>query len=310
MRKCLTAWLCLLLLTGCSRVEGNQTPMLPPMPDKIGAYEDGVPILDVYVTEEESVRALPLEEYLCGVLAGEMKNDWPLEALRAQAILARTFVLKFMTEKESKYGGADVSTDVEEAQAYDAAAVNDRVREAVSSTRGMVLSANGELPYAWFHANAGGRTARAREGLHWKDAELPYTVSVESPEEDPMPWTAAFSAREVRKAAEQCGVVLGEALESAEIGETGESGRALTLILNGEAVNAADFRVAIGSMEMRSTLLTELSLADSMLLLSGKGYGHGVGMSQWGARAMASEGKTAEDIIARYFQGVEIVRMY
>ena len=64
---------------------------------------------------------------LCGVLAGEMKNDWPMEALKAQAILARTFVIKFLSEKQSKYENADISTDVEEAQAYNAEAVNDSI---------------------------------------------------------------------------------------------------------------------------------------------------------------------------------------
>ena len=120
--------------------------------ERLETDENGVPVLDVYVVADE------------GVLAGEMKNDWPLEALKAQAILARTFVLKFLADKQSKYEGADISTDIEEAQAYDASAVNDRIRQAVSETEGLVLSAGGELPYAWFHAHSGGLTALAREG--------------------------------------------------------------------------------------------------------------------------------------------------
>ena len=82
--------------------------------------EDGVPVLDVYVVADEQVERVDVETYVEGVLAGEMKNDWPMEALKAQAILARTFVLKFLSEKQSKYEGADISTDIEEAQAYDA----------------------------------------------------------------------------------------------------------------------------------------------------------------------------------------------
>ena len=88
---------------------------------------------------------MDIETYVMGVLAGEMKNDWPEEALKAQAILARTFVLKFIETKDSKYDGADISTDVSEAQAYSEADINDKVRAAVEETRGLVMSYEGEL---------------------------------------------------------------------------------------------------------------------------------------------------------------------
>ena len=138
--------------------ENQQAGQKPPLPEKLSLNQDGVPILRVYQVDEEETKEMDLETYLQGVVAGEMKNDWPLEALKAQAILARTFVLKFCTDKESKYQGADISTDIEEAQAYDATAVNERVEQAVGETRGLVLSYGGELPYAWFHSHSGGVT--------------------------------------------------------------------------------------------------------------------------------------------------------
>ena len=85
--------------------------------ERLETNEDGVPVLDVYVVADEAVERVDIETYVEGVLAGEMKNDWPIEALKAQAILARTFVLKFLSDKESRYEGADISTDIEEAQA-------------------------------------------------------------------------------------------------------------------------------------------------------------------------------------------------
>ena len=91
--------------------------------DQLKQNASGVPLLDVYVLADEKVETMDMETYLQGVLAGEMKNDWPMEALKAQAILARTFVLKFVDEKESRYEGAQISTDIEEAQAYDAASI-------------------------------------------------------------------------------------------------------------------------------------------------------------------------------------------
>ena len=176
-----------LLLCGCGKTGGaeeakpelntsdEQQANQPPLPEKLTVNSDGVPVLRVYQVDEGVTKEMDLETYLLGVVAGEMKNDWPLEALKAQAILARTFVLKFCTEKESKYQGADISTDIEEAQAYDDTGVNERVEQAVAETRGLVLSYHGELPYAWFHAHSGGATERAVEGLSYEKEEPGYT---------------------------------------------------------------------------------------------------------------------------------------
>lgn len=109
--------------------------------------EEGIPLLDVYLHEEEAIRSMDIERYVCGVLAGEMRNDWPLEALKAQAHPGRTFVLKFVSEKESRYEGADISTDITEAQAYNAAEINERIEQAVAETCGQVLlTASGSCP--------------------------------------------------------------------------------------------------------------------------------------------------------------------
>ena len=284
------------------------------LPDDIRVDASGVPQLRVYVTADKEISEMDLETYLQGVVAGEMKNDWPMEALRAQAILARTFVVRFITEKQSRYDGADISTDISEAQAYDAAGVNGRVREAVNSTRGLILSDGSEPIYAWFHAHSGGRTATAAEGLSYQK-EAPYTQSVESeesgraPEEDAR-WSAQFAPEEVLKAAEAAGVHVGDKLESAAAGEAGESGRLKTLIINGKAVPANEFRVHIGSGKMRSTLIDSVAFSDGVLALSGKGYGHGVGMSQWGAYSLAEKGEKAEEIINKYFKNVDIVQMW
>ena len=150
------------LLTGCMRADGSASGDAqgekPQLPEDLRTDADGVPILKVYDVENEAVSQMDIETYVMGVLAGEMKNDWPEEALKAQAILARTFVLKFIETKDSKYEGADISTDVSEAQAYSEADINDRVRAAVEETRGQVMSYEGELVQAWFHAHAGGKT--------------------------------------------------------------------------------------------------------------------------------------------------------
>ena len=80
--------------------------------------------------------------------------------------------------------------------------------------------------------------------------------------------------------------------------------------MNGQPVSANEFRIAIGSTKMKSTLLTHIAYSDGALALSGRGYGHGVGMSQWGAYGMAENGKTAQEIINHYFKAVDIVQMW
>ena len=305
------------LLCACSQHAGTdaaQAAQKIKLPAKVQFLEDGEPALKVYLTDAEQVETVALEEYLCGVLAGEMRSDWPMEALKAQAILARTFVLKFMEEKESCYPGADISTDIEEAQAYDEAAVNDRIRQAVRETRGQVLASDGQLIYAWFHAHSGGKTAGAKEGLNWKAAEPDYIQISEGCESDKAPadaqaWQAAFTAEEMIRAANAAGAAV-TSVEGAKIGERGASGRAVTLVFGGVPVNAADFRIALGSTKMRSTLLTNLAVEDGRVEMEGRGYGHGVGMSQWGAYGQAEEGRTAEEIVLSYFRNVEVVSAY
>ena len=295
--------------------------------DKLETDGRGAPLLRVYVTEQEAVERMDVETYVQGVLAGEMKNTWPLEALKAQAILARTFVLKFVEEKESKYQGADVSTDIEEAQAYDAAAVNQRIRQAVEETRGLVLNAGGTLPYAWFHAHSGGMTELAKAGLNWEREEPPYTQATESREPETVSdaadaadatalrqaqaWEASFPLTEFAAACRKQGVTISDQSSlTLAITERGESGRAVTIEANGTPVNAAELRLALGSTKMRSTLLTSLKVEEGQVRMAGKGYGHGVGMSQWGAYQMAEEGKSAEEIAAHYFRGVSVTRLW
>ena len=333
----LAALFCALTLTGCScSAQGAPAPRVTPHgthmkadavkwpKEKLPADENGIPQLRVYVTDDKAVRTMDMETYVAGVLAGEMKNDWPMEALKAQAILARTFVLKFIQEKESKYPDADISTDIEEAQAYSADAVNERILQAVDETRGMVLAADGELPYAWFHAHSGGGTELAKVGLGWDKPEPSYTqvTSGTEPESigeeadaqalrDAQKWTAEFPVEALEAAFAQLGhdITLKETSELA-IGERGDSGRAITIVADGQPVNAAALRIALGSTKMRSTLLSTLSLRDSTVRMSGRGYGHGVGMSQWGAYGMAADGKKAEEIVMHYFRNVTVEKLW
>lgn len=313
-----------LILSACA-VSGEEAPMTSPapsnavsvqLPDRLTQGNGGAPSLKVYVVEDKKIESMDIETYVQGVLAGEMKNDWPMEALRAQAILARTFVLKFVSEKMSKYEGADVSTDIEEAQAYQKQEVNDRIREAVKSTEGLVLAQpDGQLPYAWFHAHSGGMTALAKEGLAYEKDEPDYTRVTEGQDSDKAPedaktWAATFTKKAFMAALKENGTEVSD-LTAVAIGQRGESGRAVTLMINNDKeVSAPALRISLDSTKMRSTLLTSLQLKGDSVQMAGKGYGHGVGMPQWGAYGLAEKGKKGEEIVLTYFKNVSIARAW
>lgn len=316
--KLLCTLLTCALLVGCS-AQGDQdapaaTPQ-PSLPAGIATDDTGTPTLEVYVTEDETISAMDIETYVMGVVAGEMKNDWPLEALKAQAILARTFVVRFVSEKESRYAGADISTDIAEAQAYNEENINDRIRQAVEETTGQVLvTASGTLPYTWFHAHSGGTTALAREGLGWKEAEPAYTRITEGLDSPDAPaeakaWAVDFPAEEFLAACRRVGADP-RSIDDISIYERGGSGRAVTLMVDGEKVPAAELRIALGSTVMRSTLLTELTSDGKSVHMEGRGYGHGVGMPQWGAYALAQDGLTGADIALHYYNELSLVKMW
>lgn len=304
----LQVFLMLLMLTSCSAPKDFTAEVLP-------SPSAQPPMLKVYVTAEEQVIPMQIEDYVACVVAGEMPNTWPLEALKAQAILARTFVLKFVTEKDSRYPGADISTDIAEAQAYNAEAVNNHVRQAVQETTGLILlTEDGALPYTWFHSHSGGTTETAVDGIDWQGEEPSYTKVAAGKDSPDAPasvreWTAEFTADEFITACRDTGADV-TSCTSVTIGQRGSSGRAVTLVVDGVSVNAARLRISLGSTKLRSTLLTSIAIKDGTIIFSGRGYGHGVGMPQWGAYALATKGMSGEEIALHYYNGLELVRAW
>mgnify|MGYP000958299574 CR=1 FL=1 len=311
-----------MLTSGCAREEKGpvkrnlpketreEEVKKPPIPEQLQKDRSIV----VYKVDKGVKEEIDVEEYVAGVLGGEIHNDWPEEAVKAQAILARTFVMEFLTDKVSKYQGADVSTDIKEAQAWDQGKVNDRIRKAVNDTSGMVAVSGGQYIKAWFHSHGGGKTALAKEGLNYEKEEPAYIHSVDSPESKEAPpeleeWVAEFPKDKVVEAAKGTGKDI-NSLGDIKIGKKGTSGRALTLNIGGQEVSAPELRMALDSTKFKSTLITNIDIKGDKVVIKGKGYGHGVGMSQWGAYGMAKEGKKAEEIIKHYFKDVSIVKLW
>lgn len=302
--------LMLLMVSGC-----RDTAPKDFVADVLPSPSAEPPVLNVHIVDSNAVVSMDIETYVAGVVAGEMPNDWPLEALKAQAILARTFVLKFITEKDSRYPGADISTDIAEAQAYNADAVNERVLRAVRETTGLILlTEDKKLPYTWFHSHSGGMTETAIAGIDWNADEPSYTKITPGEESADAPdnireWTAVFTVDEFVAACKKAGANVASCI-SVQVGQKGKSGRAVTLLVDGTTVNAARLRISLGSTKMRSTLLTELSVEGNVIQMSGRGYGHGVGLSQWGAYALAKAGMSGEEISLHYYNGLRIAKIW
>jgi stage II sporulation protein D len=313
--------LVLLTLSGGCRFrpqvpESPIQPEAPPLPEALAQFEGREPRLKVYFHDTEEIREMAFEDYIAGVVAAEMNTQWHEEALAAQAILARSFTLQKIKEDGGvPQRNAHASTDIEEFQAFDAGRINDRVRRAVERSRGQVAVHDGDYIRAWFHAFAGPRTALADEGLEFEDGNPPYIQIVGSPGEDAVPedeanWCASFSFSEIREAVnEQAGTDPGPIAEVV-VSERGPSGRATMLSVNGVEVSAPSLRLALGSTVMRSTFIEEVELKNGRVHFSGTGYGHGVGMCQWGARALAEEGWSCRDIVEYFYRNVDVVQVW
>lgn len=273
------------------------------------------PTISLYVADEGKIKNIKMEEYIAGVVAGEMEPTWPVNALAAQAILARTFTMENINAGR-KFHGADASTNHEEFQAYDPSRINDRVIKAVEKTRGKVITYNGKYTRGWFSACDGGISAAPSEGLieqkgpvgyikaNVKDGCLAITTA------ENKRWVAEFPLSEVRRAIkEKTGQDPGN-ITSARIVRKGPSGRAMELRLGSATIKAMDLRLALGSEKMRSTLLSDFFINEDRLVIAGKGFGHGVGMCQWGAKKMAQQGKSPEDIIKFYYQNIAIQKLW
>jgi len=258
------------------------------------------------------INELSLEEYVMGVLAGEIPQGWPLEALKAQALAARTFAV--LNQAGAQKRGSPY--DLENTHLYQMYSgtekVTPMVRQAVVETAGEVLLHQGEFIQAFFHSNCGGRTSRA--GSVWSK-DRPYLVSVDCPSCAGGPhyrWTRELSLVEVARSVRAAGVPAAEVFDL-KVEERDESGRALWVSFRDEGgvtrrMKGAAFRMALGSDVVKSTKF-DLGTRDGKLVFSGRGWGHGVGLCQEGAFGMATRGSKAGEIIRRYYRSVTIERM-
>lgn len=272
--------------------------------------------INVYFSEENQTKAMEIEEYLRGVVAAEMPASFEPEALKAQAVAARSYAFYRMENPTAEHPDAAVCTDFSHCKAYktedrlqqgwgeDAEEYSEKIKNAVYETAGEVITYNGEVALAVFHSQSGaGRTENSADV--W-GGEVPYLISVESHGEESAPnfySTAIFSFDEFKEKllSKEAEAVINspEDIGSPEISE---GGSVKNITIGGKEFSGRDIRSLFG---LRSSCF-KISADENTVTFEVTGYGHGVGMSQYGANTMAKEGYSYVDILTHYYTGTEI----
>ncbi|WP_294133841.1 stage II sporulation protein D [uncultured Clostridium sp.] len=282
-------------------------------------YINGDEKIKVYRTLQDKIEEVDLEEYICGVVANEMQVSFEDEALKAQAIASRTYLVSKKINSCPIANGSDIC-DSAHCQVYSSKdeliskwgeengeKYWNKIKSAVDDTKGMILTYKGELVlYPLFFSTSSGETESAIDASL---GDIPYLVSVESKGEEVSPkYTSkkemALSdlVSAINSKYPTSGVNTSNLSSKLQVMERSEAGGVITLAVGNDEIKGSDFRVIAG---LNSTNFT-YSINENTIVFECKGYGHGVGMSQWGANVMAKEGKSYDEILKHYYTGINI----
>jgi stage II sporulation protein D len=315
-------------------INGQEIPRLRLAPQRLGSLEvDGkvypgdVELIGVRGTATlHAVVHMEIEEYVAGVLAGEVPvENWHDEALKAQAVTSRTYALYYSLKNARE--SWDFGTSGRDAQEYRAGIVrNARINRAVNLTAGEVLACGNQVFPAYFHSSCGGHTVDAAEVFTRQS--IPALAGAEckwctrQPENKYAAWKKEFSigtlAYRLRRAADanpnlKPVAKLGD-IRAVEVAATSPDGRITRFLVRGPfapgslEMAANDFRGALGWSELPSTKC-QMTAAGSRYCFAGSGWGHGVGLCQWGSQGMALAGAGYQEVLANYFPLSRLVKM-
>lgn len=257
------------------------------------------------------IEKVPFEEYVTGVLAGEMPVNFELEALKAQAVAARSYVMKKIEQNSNQE--FDVVDTVSNQVYLDEGILKERwkddytekmnkIKTAVVETKGEYLTYDGQVIEAFFFSTSTGKTENVEEVFV---QALPYLRSVDSSwDEEVSPVFHVTNEFSLADFYNKLNLPYQENLQI-EITKTTSTGRVKELIINGTAWKAND---VYSKLNLRSTYFSFEQVGTNVIVET-KGFGHGVGLSQYGAQAMAIKGYTYDQILKHYYQGVEISKI-
>jgi stage II sporulation protein D len=256
---------------------------------------------------------LPMEDYLVGIIGSEISPAWPEESQKAQAVAARTYALQHVDA--ARRSGKGLAYDLSSTtlfQVYDGAHKEDgRARDAVAETRGQVLLRAGTLFPAYYHSCCGGRTEHAKNV--WPGEAGPPTIAddycVRSPK---MFWNFAIPSAEFLGVLRANNIAV-EHIEDIATEAEEDNLRVARVLLSDRGgivpIKATELRRIFGYANIKSTWF-DVRLSKGEVLFTGRGYGHGVGMCQWGAKGMAEAGKDYREILKFYYPDADISTAY
>lgn len=269
-------------------------------------YGEFIARLDAGEESLTLIEEIGVEEYLLGVLPYEMDPSWPLEALKAQAVVARTFAYTQLGKYAKQ--GYDLSTDTR-SQVYKGRSDDAVIRRAVDTTRGEVLGYKGQILNVYYHACCGGRTTSA--SAVWGGEAPPPLRGVADKYCQLSPhrkWTAFIAYEELLASLDRKRLLSGT-LKKFEVAVYDRAGYAQSFRAKVGSerldVRAPDFRAALGGA-LRSLRIRKLRRLKNGVEFEGGGLGHGVGLCQWGARLQAEKGRRYEKILQHYFPGATL----
>jgi stage II sporulation protein D len=251
------------------------------------------------------INTVMLEDYLLSVVPSESPASWPIESLKAQSMAARTYAVANWRKREAL--GFDMNADTSDQMYTGIQGEQPASSEAVKATQNQIIAFQGKPITALFFSSSGGSTDSSLEV--W-GVDLPYIQPVKDFDQAAprYRWDKTMTPNQVQAALTKLGVNVGT-LRKIEVLETTPQGRVKQIRFSGSTgsvdVNANKFRFAAGLSSTRWTVSAEGQPPRSFRF-DGGGWGHGLGMSQWGARQMAADGKNASEIIHHYYTGVEI----
>jgi stage II sporulation protein D len=264
------------------------------------------PSVKLYLHQKNEVIDLYLEDYIVGTVAAEMPASFEIEALKAQAVCARTYTIKKIIDRHSYPLQANVSDDINSCQAfYDISANNishdnlKRIKTAVTETRGEIMLYNSRPIDALYHSCCGGKTDSS-----WGDSvNLDYLKAVKCKYcKESLHYYEKHYFPNCRLAALVGGK---ENKLNIKILSTSPGGRANQISINGKKIWAADLR---RQLNLPSQWLS-FKVGSQQTEITTRGYGHGLGMCQYGANGLAKQGKNYEDILHYYYQDIQIYKL-
>ena len=256
------------------------------------------------------INELDIENYLKGVLPKEAAATWPIEALKAQAVISRSYTIKNLNKHSAQHFNLCSAVCC---QVYGGASCESKQTNiAVTQTKGQVLTYKNEIAQTLFHSSCGGKTEDPKYVWGWKTQTPQYLKGVKDPHCKNSPqqnWKCTLDEKTIRTKLTNAGYKIGEITKISYSGTTPGNARKEIIIKhkNGTLkLNSYTFRISVDPWLIKSTMINSITKQKNKFTFTGNGWGHKVGLCQWGAKGLADKGYKYDKILAFYYPSTKI----